>query len=95
MTVIINNPTTKCEKCKPVRKKKQELYTVSFKLRPNVLNSFICKEMNVHASTKLIAANEIHEEEDVSKQRNVPPRHTAALESNKVLANVNSQGSGE
>ena len=51
--------------------------------------------MNVHASTKLIAANEIHEEEDVSKQRNVPPRHTAALESNKVLANVNSQGSGE
>jgi len=50
--------------------------------------------MKVIARMKDINENGIQVEDDISNDTKTPPKDTAAFESNKVLANVNSHGSG-
>ena len=59
-----------------------------------ILNSLICKLINVQASMKENIENKINREEDNSKLMKALPKDIAALDKRSVLAKVNSQGSG-
>ena len=59
-----------------------------------ILNSLICKLINVQASMKENNENNNKKEDEISKLIKAFPKDTAALDKRSVLAKVNSQGSG-
>jgi len=59
-----------------------------------ILNSLICKLINVQANMNENNEKKIINCDEISKLINAPPKDTAALDKRSVLAKVNSQGSG-
>ena len=59
-----------------------------------ILNSFICKLINVKPNMKENNEKKIKKEEEISKLIKAFPKDIAALDKRSVLAKVNSQGSG-
>ena len=59
-----------------------------------ILNSLICKLINVQASMKENNEKKIKKEDEISKLIKAFPKDIAALDKRSVLANVNSMGSG-
>ena len=59
-----------------------------------ILNSLICKLINVQAWMKLKNKQKINNEDEISKLIKAFPKDIAALDKRSVLANVNSMGSG-
>jgi ribonuclease D len=59
-----------------------------------ILNSLICKLINVQANRKDNNEKKILDEDEISKLIKAFPKDIAALDKRSVLAKVNSQGSG-
>jgi len=59
-----------------------------------IQNSLICKLINVQAKVKENNEENIKNCDEISKLTKALPKDTAALDKRKVLAKVNSQGSG-
>ena len=59
-----------------------------------IRNSFICKLINVKASMKENNEKKIKNCDEISKLIKTFPKDIAALDKTRVLAKVNSQGSG-
>jgi len=59
-----------------------------------IRNSFICKLINVQASMKEKNEKKIKNCDEISKLMKEFPKDIAALDKRRVLAKVNSQGSG-
>jgi len=59
-----------------------------------ILNSLICKLINVQANMNENNEKKIINCDEISKLTNAPPKDTAALDKRSVLAKVNSHGSG-
>ena len=59
-----------------------------------ILNSLICKLINVQASMKENNENKIKKEDEISKLIKAFPKDIAALDKRSVFEKVNSQGSG-
>ena len=59
-----------------------------------ILNSLICKLINVQASMKENNEKKIKNEHEISNEIKAFPKDIAALDKRSVLANVNSMGSG-
>ena len=59
-----------------------------------IQNSFICKLINVQAKRKLKNEKIIKKDKETSKLIKAFPKDIAALDKRRVLAKVNSQGSG-
>jgi len=60
-----------------------------------ILNSLICKLINVKPNMKENNEKKIKNEDEISKLTKAPPKDTAAFDKSNVLAKVNSQGSGQ
>ena len=60
-----------------------------------ILNSLICKLINVKPNMKENNEKKIKKEEEISKLIKAFPKDIAALDKRSVLAKVNSQGSGQ
>jgi hypothetical protein len=60
-----------------------------------ILNSLICKLINVKPNMKENNEKKIINEEEISKLIKAFPKDIAALDKRSVLAKVNSQGSGQ
>ena len=59
-----------------------------------ILNSFICKLINVQANMNENNEKKIINSDEISKLINAFPKDIAALDKRSVLAKVNSHGSG-
>ena len=59
-----------------------------------ILNSLICKLINVKPNMKENKEKRIKNEDEISKLIKAFPKDIAALDKRSVLAKVNSQGSG-
>ena len=59
-----------------------------------ILNSLICKLINVQANRKDNNEKKILDEHEISKLIKASPKDIASLDKRSVLANVNSIGSG-
>ena len=59
-----------------------------------ILNSLICKLINVKPNKKENKEKRIKNEDEISKLIKAFPKDIAALDKRSVLAKVNSQGSG-
>ena len=60
-----------------------------------ILNSLICKLINVKPNMKENKEKRIKNEDEISKLIKAFPKDIAALDKRSVLAKVNSQGSGQ
>ena len=60
-----------------------------------ILNSLICKLINVKPNMKENNEKKIKNEDEISKLIKAFPKDIAALDKRSVLAKVNSQGSGQ
>ena len=60
-----------------------------------ILNSLICKLINVKPNMKENNEKNIKNEDEISKLIKAFPKDIAALDKRSVLAKVNSQGSGQ
>jgi len=59
-----------------------------------ILNSLICKLINVQANMNANNEKKIKNCDEISKLTNAPHKDTAALDKRSVLAKVNSNGDG-